>query len=81
MSDVGTVPAASRDPLGYFDAAELSGDSVHLTGWALDPDELQTPIDVHHSAGLTGLGCRTVDVRDAFGYFDGVTAAGGSLTA
>ncbi len=45
--NVGTVDPASRNPIGYQDSATLSGDTARVAGWAVDPDRLRVPVNVH----------------------------------
>lgn len=40
-------PQPGVNPFGNFEAATVSGASASVSGWALDPDAGQGPIDVH----------------------------------
>ena len=45
--NIGTAAPETRNPIGYLDATELSGDTARVAGWAIDPDRLRAPVDVH----------------------------------
>ena len=45
--DIAVANAATRSPVGYLDSATLTGTTARVAGWAVDPDRLRAPIDVH----------------------------------
>ena len=45
--DIAVANAATRSPVGYLDSATVTGTTARVAGWAVDPDRLRAPIDVH----------------------------------
>lgn len=79
------VPAATdpgRPPFGNIDAVAVTGDSVWVGGWALDPDSRE-PIEVHVYVGATGTAHRAdADRPDIAAVYPGYGSAHGfSVTA
>jgi L,D-peptidoglycan transpeptidase YkuD (ErfK/YbiS/YcfS/YnhG family) len=46
--DIAVADGAARSPIGYLDSVQQpTVNTVRVAGWAIDPDRLRAPIDVH----------------------------------
>ena len=63
-----TVQVPSGSPFGAVDAVTLSGGTVSVSGWALDPDTAE-PIDVHVHVGGTSWAVRADVARSDIGRY------------
>lgn len=46
--DIAVADPAARSPIGYLDSVQQpTTNTVRVAGWAIDPDRLRAPIDVH----------------------------------
>lgn len=62
-----SAQAAPGDPKGSFDAVSRWPGGVRVQGWALDPDLVTAPTDVHVYVDGTGIACPVSTFSDAFG--------------
>lgn len=79
-----------RKPFGSLDAAVTRGRSIHVAGWAADPDSVRSAIPVHvyvngagHDLGLAGaprgdLGASRTDLGPNHGFAANLPAAPGN---
>ncbi|MGY1835204.1 N-acetylmuramoyl-L-alanine amidase [Blastococcus sp. SYSU DS0510] len=56
---VATDPAPGKDPVGNLEAATISGRTVSLRGWAVDPDALTAALSVHVYVNGSAVGAVT----------------------
>jgi hypothetical protein len=74
-----SVATASWNPFGNLDQVQRVGGVVTVTGWALDPDSIDRPIDVHLYVDGRGAAAITADRSrpDVGAAFAGAGAAHG----
>jgi hypothetical protein len=74
-----SVATASWNPIGNLDDVQRVGGVVTVTGWALDPDTIDRPIDVHLYVDGRGAAAITADQSrpDVGAAFPGAGAAHG----
>ncbi|MDR6690420.1 hypothetical protein J2X55_001319 [Microbacterium sp. 1154] len=60
------VPDLGRAPIGYLDSVSVTGNTVRVSGWALDLDTT-SPIQVHIYVGNSGVAYRADGARPDVG--------------
>ena len=74
-----SVTAAAWNPIGNLDAVQRSGGVVTVAGWALDPDTLTRPVQIHLyvDGRITGIVEADGSRPDVGAYFPGAGNAHG----